>query len=144
MFPPICALKNLYVHHHFSDLCTKILFLNFWSYFSYKNHCFAIWFPEPKIWYFAWLSSFSKSTCYLESTYYGEFLDAKIFSDKIGPESGFALKRWFYNIFLNSWYKFLQNHQKLMFFMTLTFPDTGIRFFGELSSFSKSTYLDST
>ena len=27
--------------------------------------------------------------------------------------------------------------------MSLTFPDAGIRFFGQLSGFSKSTYLES-
>ena len=49
------------------------------------------------------LSGFSKSA-YLESTCYGEFLDAKIFPDK-SPGSGFVRKLSFLAIFLNSSYK---------------------------------------
>ena len=128
-----CA-KNWNLHHKSFAIWSSNILAKIYANFQV---------PDPRIWFFVRLSGFSKSA-FLEPTWYGEFPDAKNFPDKIGPGSGFLLKRWFYNICLNSWYKFLQNHQKLRFFMSLTFPDTGIRFFGQLSGFSKSTYLDST
>ena len=45
----------------------------------------------------------------MESTYYGEFLDAKILPDKFCPGSGFALNRSFSDIFLILSYQFIQN-----------------------------------
>ena len=59
------------------------------------------------------LSGFSKSI-YLESACYGEFLDAKIFPDKICPRSGFARKLSFLAIFLNLSYMYIQNIHKPM------------------------------
>ena len=73
--------------------------------------------PDPGIRFFVRLSGFSKST-YLESTCYGEFLGAKNFSDKFCPGSGFALNQSFSDTFLNFSLTFIQNYQKLSFFIS--------------------------
>ena len=77
--------------------------------------------PDPGIRFFVRQSGFSKST-YLESTCYGEFPETKIFPDKISPGSGFALNQSFSDIFLNLSLMFIQNDQKLRFFISQIFP----------------------
>ena len=68
--------------------------------------------PDPGIRFFVRLSGFSKST-YLESTCHGEFLDAKIFPEKLVLQY-FPL----YIIYIHT----KQSENKI--FMSLTFPRT--------------------
>ena len=75
----------------------------------------------PDSGFFVRMSGFLKST-YLESTYYGEFLNTKILLDKFCPGSGFALNRSFSDIFLILTLKFIQNYYKLRFYMSRIFP----------------------
>ena len=98
--------------------------------------------PDSEIRFFVRQSGFSKST-YLESTCYGEFLDAKKIPDKFCPGSGFCLNRSFSDIFLNLSLMFIQNDQKLRFFMSWIFPGCRNPDLGALSSFTLNrSFLD--
>ena len=108
----ICDLKHLYFIKIIllEDLCPKI---QFFGYFCQFYLCFCIiiitllqygrflaWFmPIFKSWNPVFWSRFSKSAYLEPATYYVEFLDIKIFPDKLCPVSGFA-SNWIRNNFL--------------------------------------------
>ena len=76
--------------------------------------------PDSGIQFLVRLSGFSKST-HLESTCYGEFLDAKIFPDKLYPETDFDLNLSFSDLFFSVSLIFIQNDQNLRLFMSQIF-----------------------